>query len=327
MVRSFMSEEKTKDTSPLPSHTLAYTPIDVLISYPNSTQDPDFVMRTYLLILSLAFVVPNSSPATETIIQNQTTAIPGLRKANKPLEKGGILLSYADVIEKVHASVVTVRVKNLPISTKVATDGAREDEQSPFDFRPKSEESNQESEDEHPEGGGSGFIITQDGLVLTNAHVVRNAEKVYIRAVGQEQDMPAVVVGMDTATDIALLKMEGTTWQPAILADSGLARPGDIALAIGSPFGLEQTITLGIVSATGRGALGLIDGGMEDFIQTDAAINPGNSGGPLLDGEGRVIGINTARFWADNIGFAIPIKLALKVAGDRRQHGSRRSRR
>lgn len=315
-----MSEEKQK-IHPLSSHTLAYTPIDVLVSYPNSTQDPDFVMRTYLLILSLAFRVPNSIPATEAIIQNQEAAIPGLKKTNMPLEKGGVLLSYADVIEKVHASVVTVRVKNLPISTKVATDGPREDEQSPFDFRPKSEDPGQESEDERPEGGGSGFIITPDGLVLTNAHVVRDAEKVYIRAVGKDKDVPAVVVGMDTATDVALLKVEGSNWQPAILADSSLARPGDIALAIGSPFGLEQTITLGIVSATGRGALGLIEGGMEDFIQTDAAINPGNSGGPLLDGEGRVIGINTARFWADNIGFAVPINLAIKVAGDLRQHG------
>lgn len=278
-------------------------------------------MRAHLLILSYAIVVSGSVLAAEAMSREQDAAIPGIRKTNVPLERGGVLLSYADVIEKVRDSVVTVRIKRIPVASDGASDTPLEDEESPFDFRPRPESPKNEDTDERPEGGGSGVVITADGLMLTNAHVVRNAEKVSIRAAGQEQDLPAIVVGMDTATDIALLKVDGHIWQPAILADSSLARPGDIALAIGSPFGLEQTITLGIVSATGRGALGLIDGGMEDFIQTDAAINPGNSGGPLLDGQGRVIGINTARFWGDNIGFAVPINLAVKVAGDLLQHG------
>jgi len=279
------------------------------------------VMNTHTLLLSSALVVSSSLFAAESVDLNQETAIPGIIRTNAPLDKNGVLLSYADVIEKVRDSVVTVRIKLLPNTSEGAPEASHDDEENPFDFRPKPMEPDEYADDEPTEGGGSGVVITADGLMLTNAHVVRNAEKVSIRVAGQEQDLPAVVVGMDTATDIALLKVDGHTWQPATLADSSLTRPGDIALAIGSPFGLEQTITLGIVSATGRGALGLIDGGMEDFIQTDAAINPGNSGGPLLDGQGRVIGINTARFWGANIGFAVPINLAIKVAGDLFKHG------
>lgn len=259
-------------------------------------------------------------------VQTPQSFIPGIVLSSTPLEKSGVLLSYADVIEKTHDSVVTVRIKRISRLDKDSfgrLHAEEVEEENPFDFRPRAGANKMDPEDDTEEldGGGSGVVITADGLILTNAHVVRDAEKVSVRAAGKEEDIPALVIGMDTATDIALLKVEEHTWQPATLADSSLSRPGDIALAIGSPFGLEQTITLGIISATGRGSLGLINEGMEDFIQTDAAINPGNSGGPLLDGLGRVIGINTARFWGENIGFAVPVNLAVKVAGDLLQHG------
>ncbi|TDU66158.1 serine protease Do [Prosthecobacter fusiformis] len=226
-----------------------------------------------------------------------------------------VVLSYADVIERVRDSVVTVYV------SRASKGEDREDsEENPFDLVPRRRSIDDDSEEKY-QGSGSGVILTQDGLIVTNAHVVKDADKIYIRLRGREEDMEAVMMGIDPATDIAVLKMEAESLKPSTLGDSSVVRPGDVVLAIGSPFGLEQTITLGIISATGRGTLGLIDGGMEDFLQTDAAINPGNSGGPLLDGLGRVIGINTARYWGDNIGFAVPANLVLKVAGDLYRHG------
>lgn len=285
-------------------------------------------MRFFSLPLAcqiLSLLAPTGAMAAESGTASPP-ALPGIVRSAKPLAKSGVLLSYADVVEQVRDSVVTLRIKRLRRLHDESDAFSEEEAGNPFDFRqPPSRgagDVEEEEEDDHTDGGGSGVVITRDGLILTNAHVVHDAEKVTVRAAGQDQDLPAVVLGLDAATDIAILRVEKTDWKPATLADSSLTRPGDIALAIGSPFGLEQTITLGIISATGRGALGLIDGGMEDFIQTDAAINPGNSGGPLLDGEGRVIGINTARYWGDNIGFAIPVNLALKVAGDLLQHGT-----
>lgn len=233
-----------------------------------------------------------------------------------PLERRSqVVLSYADVVEKARDSVVTILV------TRSRPPVKEEDrEENNFEILPKSNSEDEEEEDEN-QGSGSGVVFSSDGWIVTNAHVVRDAEKIQVRLRGQDDTLLAVLAGIDTATDIALLKVEQPGLSSATLGDSSQLRPGDVVLAIGSPFGLEQTITLGIISATGRGTLGLIEGGMEDFIQTDAAINPGNSGGPLLDGLGRVIGINTARYWGDNIGFAVPINLALKVAGDLHQYG------
>lgn len=223
-----------------------------------------------------------------------------------------VALSYANVVEKVRDSVVTVLV------TRTGPPVGQAAEEDSLDlFRKKNTDKNQEEE----HGSGSGVIFSTEGWIVTNAHVVNGADSIQVRLRGRDDSLSAYLAGMDTATDIALLKVEQTDLSAAVLGDSNQARPGDVVLAIGSPFGLEQTITLGIVSATGRGALGLMADGMEDFIQTDAAINPGNSGGPLLDGQGRVIGINTARYHGDNIGFAIPVNLASKIAGDLHAHG------
>ncbi len=158
---------------------------------------------------------------------------------------------------------------------------------------------------------GSGLIVEPDGYVLTNNHVIENARMIMVR-LSDEEEYEARVVGRDPRTDLALLKIQGRReFRVAKLGDSDRLRVGDWVLAIGNPFGLEQTVTAGIVSAKGR-VIGA--GPYDDFIQTDAAINPGNSGGPLFNARGEVVGINSAIFSQSGgsigIGFAIPINLA-----------------
>jgi serine protease Do len=160
---------------------------------------------------------------------------------------------------------------------------------------------------------GSGFAISQDGYVVTNNHVVQNASEVTVRFAGLGERQ-ARIVGTDVKTDIALLKVEGNGIPVIPLGDSDALEVGEAVMAVGNPFGLEQTVTTGIVSAKER-FIG--SGPFDDFIQTDASINPGNSGGPLVDARGAVVGINTAIFsqtgGSVGIGFAIPINLAKDV--------------
>ena len=167
------------------------------------------------------------------------------------------------------------------------------------------------------EGVGSGVIVSSDGYVLTNNHVVRGATS--IRVVdSQGKSRIGKVIGTDPLTDLAVVKIDGKGLRAAKLGDSDAVRVGDWVVAAGSPFGLAQSVTAGIVSGKGRSRVGVAQ--FEDFIQTDAAVNPGNSGGPLADLDGNVIGINTAiasRTGAYNgISFAIPSKLARRVMDD-----------
>lgn len=163
-------------------------------------------------------------------------------------------------------------------------------------------------------GTGSGVIVSSDGYVLTNNHVVSGADEVTVR-LSDKRELKAEIVGTDPATDLAVLKIDATGLVPARLGDSNELEVGEWVVAIGSPFGLEQTVTAGIVSAKGRANVGLAD--YEDFIQTDAAINPGNSGGPLVNLRGEVIGINTAIASSNGgnmgVGFAIPSNMARTV--------------
>lgn len=159
---------------------------------------------------------------------------------------------------------------------------------------------------------GSGVIVSPQGYVLTNNHVVDGATEVTV-TLHDKREFKARVVGTDPRTDVAVLKIEGSNFPTLTLADSSKVEVGDIVLAIGNPFGVGQTVTAGIVSATGRGNLGIEQ--VEDFIQTDAPINPGNSGGALVDDEGHLIGINTAILAGNSggnqgIGFAVPINMA-----------------
>ena len=160
---------------------------------------------------------------------------------------------------------------------------------------------------------GSGFIISSDGLVLTNAHVVREAKDVTVK-LSDRREFSAKVLGIDTATDIAVLRIDAKDLPVVRLGDPKGIEVGDPVLAIGAPYGLEQTATQGIVSAKGRSLPG---DAVVPFIQTDAAVNPGNSGGPLFDGSGSVVGINAQIYSRSGgfqgLSFAIPIDVALKV--------------
>jgi serine protease DegS len=164
-------------------------------------------------------------------------------------------------------------------------------------------------------GLGSGVILSPDGFILTNRHVVRDADR--IRAVlADGRSLALTLVGVDADTDLAVLKADAQGLPTAPIGRAQALRVGDLALAIGNPFGIGQTVTMGIVGATGRDELGITS--IERFIQTDAAINPGNSGGALINSQGELVGINTAIFTetgtAQGIGFAIPTEIAIDVA-------------
>jgi Do/DeqQ family serine protease len=166
-------------------------------------------------------------------------------------------------------------------------------------------------------GLGSGFIVSSDGLILTNAHVVDGSDQVKV-TLKDGRTLEGKVMGSDSLTDVAVIKINAENLPAVTFADSEQLQPGEWAIAIGNPLGLDNTVTTGIVSATGRSSaqVGVADKRVS-FIQTDAAINPGNSGGPLLNAQGEVIGMNTAIIQnAQGIGFAIPINTAQNIAED-----------
>ncbi|MGC8976791.1 MAG: DegQ family serine endoprotease [Candidatus Ratteibacteria bacterium] len=175
------------------------------------------------------------------------------------------------------------------------------------------------------EGLGSGFIVDEDGYILTNNHVIEGVDKILVKLLGDERKYEAKVIGTDPKTDLALIKINVGRPLPAVkLGDSDKIEVGEWVIAIGNPFGLEETVTVGVVSAKGRSGFGITQ--YEDFIQTDAAINPGNSGGPLVNIKGEVIGINTFIIAAyapqyAGVGFAIPINLAKRVFTQLKEKG------
>ncbi len=182
---------------------------------------------------------------------------------------------------------------------------------------------------EPQEASGSGFIVTKDGYILTNNHVVADADRVTV-ALDDQRVFKAHVVGRDPTTDVAVIKIDATDLPTVALGDDNAAKVGEWVLAIGNPLGLRETVTAGILSAKGRGGAdlqGLLPSAyaVSDFLQTDAAINPGNSGGPLVDGQGNVIGINSAiaspTGYYSGYGFAIPITLAKSVMEDIIKYG------
>ena len=173
-------------------------------------------------------------------------------------------------------------------------------------------------------GLGSGVIISSDGVVITNNHVVARAQKIEV-VLADKRRFSARVVGRDEKSDLAVLKLKGAKGlKPITLGNSDKLRLGDVVLAIGNPFGVGQTVTMGIVSAKGRGNMGIVD--YEDFIQTDAAINPGNSGGALVNMRGELVGINTAILSRtggyQGIGFAIPTNMANPITRSLLKHGT-----
>jgi len=181
---------------------------------------------------------------------------------------------------------------------------------------------NQEPAPRRERSLGSGVLVTRDGYVLTNNHVIEGAQEITV-TLADRREMPGRLVGADPMTDLAVLKLAGSDFSLLPLGDSSKVDVAEVVLAIGSPFGLGQTVTMGIVSAVGRANLGIAD--YEDFIQTDAAINPGNSGGALISTSGALIGINTAIFSESGgymgIGFAVPVNMARQVMDQLITHG------
>ena len=173
------------------------------------------------------------------------------------------------------------------------------------------------------EGQGSGFIISKDGYILTNNHVVGDVDKITVELQDGRKFTNAKVIGSDKGTEVALIKIDGDDFPVLPMGDSEKNKIGDWVIAIGNPFGLSESVTVGVISALGRNNLNIAN--YENFIQTDAAINPGNSGGPLINLDGQVIGINTA-IYSENggymgIGFAIPIDMARNIEKQLKENG------
>ena len=243
---------------------------------------------------------------------------------------GSIETSFAPVVERALPAVVNISSSK---ASKVSAQGlpqmdqffkqffGQEFEGREFGGRNRGRGSNTPRK-QYERSLGSGVVVRSDGYILTNNHVIDGADDITV-TFDNKREMKAKLIGTDSKTDIAVLKVDATNLPTIPLSDSSQARVGDVVLAMGSPFGLKQTVTKGIVSARGRTGLGIED--YEDFIQTDASINPGNSGGALLNTHGELIGINTA-ILANNggnqgVGFAVPANLARSVMTQVMEHG------
>jgi serine protease Do len=239
--------------------------------------------------------------------------------------------AFASVVKKAGPAVVHVRVE------KEVTGRGTYHGQNPFEFfndpfferffgpnfqHPLPDQQQRRQPKRKQQGAGSGFIISEDGYILTNNHVVGEADTIKV-SMDDEREFTAKVIGTDPQSDVALIKIDAKDLPTIPLGNSDTLEVGEWVIAIGSPFELNQTVTVGVVSAKGRNRIGIND--YENFIQTDAAINPGNSGGPLLNIHGEVIGINTAIFSRSGgymgIGFAIPINMAKQIQDQLQKKG------
>jgi Do/DeqQ family serine protease len=220
----------------------------------------------------------------------------------------GAPVGVADIVDKASPAVVNVETQ-----VKVSSSSQNPFLNDPFFEQFFGRQSQTVPQDRYEKGIGTGFLISQDGYIITNQHVINNAETVSVTLSGQKDKIPATVVGQDYELDLAVLKISGSSYPTLPLGDSDKMRVGDGVIAIGEPYGLDHTVTTGVVSAKGR-PVTIEDRNYKNLIQTDAAINPGNSGGPLLNLQGEVIAINTAvNASAQGIGFAIPINTAQSV--------------
>ena len=243
--------------------------------------------------------------------------------------QGRSLPDFTDLVDQVGPAVVNIRTLE---KAKVGAASAGPDDQMLEFFRrfgipvppnmprgPRPERGNPHSDEEMPRGVGSGFILSTDGFVMTNAHVVEGADEVIV-TLPDKREFKAKIIGADKRTDVAVVKIEATGLPAVKIGDANRMKVGEWVMAIGSPFGLENTVTAGIVSAKQRDT-----GDYLPFIQTDVAINPGNSGGPLINMRGEVVGINSQIYSRSGgfqgISFAIPIDEAIRVSEQLRTNG------
>lgn len=286
-------------------------------------------MRT-LVLLSIALVLGSACHGAAAPNRPAQSGAAGSLPSPKPLlEPGDFRSRFVEVAKRVTPAVVTVTVTqkvDLP-TLPFGEDGF------PFDFffgprGPRPHGSEAEPRRQERTGTGSGIIIDEKGTILTNNHVVEGADELKV-VLHNDKELRAKVVGTDPKTDIAVIRIDadalkGEKLVTVPLGHSSGLQVGEWVMAIGAPFGLKQTVSAGIVSALGRGHMGITD--YEDFIQTDAAINPGNSGGPLVNLEGELVGVNTAiasrTGGNQGIGFAVPIDMARQVLDQLIANGS-----
>jgi serine protease Do/serine protease DegQ len=252
-----------------------------------------------------AKAVPDTKDAKQAVTPNKK---PELRLDSTPVSDGksAVVTSYADVIESVQKAVVSIYSTKTVRERVMINPLFRQ-----FGIPDQERESKQE-------GLGSGVIVSPDGYILTNNHVVEGADELKV-LLSDDRELVAKVIGTDPKTDVAVVKIDADKLPVITLADSSKTRVGDVVFAVGNPLGVGQTVTMGIISAKSRAIPGLADDGVayQDFLQTDAAINMGNSGGALVDAKGRLVGINSAILSPTRgnigIGFAIPTNLASSI--------------
>lgn len=254
-------------------------------------------------------------PAQTALIQTPPvqTPEPQTAAANIALKKIAAVDSYADAVERAAPSVVNIYTRKT-LNNQAAKPNTLPDEL--FQRRPQYQQQREQN------SLGSGVIVDSRGYLLTNEHVIRGADEILVLLQDGREGL-ATLIGADPETDLAVLKLDMPNLKSIASADPAKARVGDIVLAIGNPYGFGNSVSQGIISATGRYGLNLST--YENFIQTDAAINPGNSGGALIDTDGKLLGINAAIYSASGtatgIGLAIPVTLAMRTLQDIIQYG------
>lgn len=275
---------------------------------------PERPNSPYMTLIAGMLGLAIALPIAATRLSSAKEAAPITKKQNQVKQANHLTGSFQQVVEKLRPSLVSINsVKHIPVAQRQSDFNfpfsRREDsESSPFEEFFQGRSADQALE---VQGLGTGFIVGHEGHILTNSHVVLGADEVTVKLF-DGRTLKAKVVGLDAPTEVGILKVDAQQLVPAELGDSEQVAVGEWVLAMGSPFGLDQTVTAGIISAKGRHSLGIA--GYEDFLQTDAAMNPGNSGGPLVNLEGKVIGINTAiasrSGSSAGIGFSIPMNMA-----------------
>src|ERR1700716_3246778 len=274
------------------------------------------ILAMFILVGTAGFGVARAS---QSLFSDNLHATLKLADPNEGSSKAG----FAPIVKSVLPDVVNISTSKV---VRAQSELPEEMFNEPFFrqfFGPGLDNRSQNPRSQREESLGSGVIVSPEGYILTNNHVIDGATDVRVTLSAKRQ-LQAKIIGADPKTDIAVLKVEGNGYPAITIGDSSKVQVGDYALAVGDPFGVGQTVTMGIVSAMNRGNLGIED--YEDFIQTDAPINPGNSGGALINDRGQLIGINTAIIshgsgGSQGIGFAVPVNLARQVMDQIMDHG------